>query len=144
MKLLRPFAAALLVLAVGLMLPACHLFSHKPRPVGPAVTGTVVYITNVQLPADATIELKLLELTRDGAVVQEISSDTLPRPRSVPVSFELLYNKHEISRHHFYGMDAKILSCGKALFTLPRPSPVLTHGNPAQVELVVEPAKPAK
>jgi len=140
MTLPRPFVA-LLVLAVGLLLPACHWFSHKPHPAGPAVTGTVVYITNVQLPADATIELKLVELTRDGAQVRVVASDTLPRPRTVPVTFELLYRKSEISRHAFYGMDAKIMSGGKTLFTLPRPSPVLTHGNPPQVELVVEPAK---
>jgi uncharacterized lipoprotein YbaY len=133
--------ASVLVLAVGLMLSACHFFSHKPRPAGPAVTGTVVYITNVQLPADAVIELKLVEINRDGQTVRVVTEDTLLRPRKIPLEYSLPYNKRDINTRAHYGVDGKIRAGGRVILATPRPTPVLTHGNPRQAEVVLEPVR---
>lgn len=138
---MKPVRLLTLVFAlVGLtVLAGC---GHRTkRSLGPVVGGSVVYVTNVQLPADATIEIQLVELSRNGEVVRVICGETLPRPPKVPAPFDLPYEKREIHRRTAYGLKARILSGGDAIFVSPRPTPVLTLGNPKRAEVVVEPVR---
>ncbi len=131
-----------LLLAAGLVLAGCGHSPKAERPRGPAVSGTVIYITNARLPEKATIEVRLVELTREGRVDRVVTSETFPRPAAMPLKFRLPYQPGLIARRQAYGVDAKIVAEGRTLFASDRPVSVLTRGYPDQVEIVVAPVKP--
>lgn len=138
MKPVRFLALVCVLLGLASLTGCGH---RTKRSLGPAVGGSVVYITNVQLPADATIEIQLVELSRNGETVRVITGETLPRPPKVPAPFDLPYEKRAIHKRTAYGVTARILSGGNPIFASPRPTPVLTFGNPPRVEVVVEPVR---
>lgn len=123
------------------MVAGCNHADKQKRPTGPGVGGTVIYITNVSLPSTASIEVRLVELNRDGRVDRVVTSETFPRPASMPLEFWLPYQPGLISQRLAYGLDATITDNGRVLFTSRYPVPVLTKGNPKQVEVVVVPVK---
>lgn len=128
-------------LVIGLVLSGCGHAPKVKQPTGPGIGGTVIYITNVKLPADATIELKLVELDRDGRSDRAIAVESYPRPESVPMEFWLNYQPGLINPRQSYGIEGAILSNGRAIFKTPRPIPVLTKGNPRRTEVLVTPVK---
>jgi putative lipoprotein len=129
------------VLIAGLVLTGCNHAPKSERPRGPAVGGTVIYITNAKLPDNATIEVRLVELTREGRVDRVVANETYAKPPSMPLEFWLAYQPGLIVKRQAYGLDAKIVAEGRTLFTCERPVPVLTRGNPDHVEIVVVPVK---
>ena len=137
---LRP-VVVLFSLVAGLLLSGCLSTDKPKRPSGPGVGGTVMYITNVQLPPDAIFELKLVELTRDGTADRVIVTENYARPPSMPLEFFLRYQPGAVNRRLGYGMEVKIIAGGKVLFATPRPTPVLTKGNPDRAEVIVEPVR---
>jgi putative lipoprotein len=136
----RPLLAAL-TLVTGLVLVGCSHADKPKRPAGPGVGGTVMYITNVQLPPDAVFEIKLVELTREGVSGQVVAEENYARPVTMPLEFFLRLPHHAINKRLGYGMEAKIVAGGRVLFATSRPVPVLTRGNPESTEIVVEPVK---
>ncbi len=131
-----------LVLVVGAVLAGCSHGPKTAKPAGPGIGGTVIYITNAKLPDDATVELKLVELDREGRVDRVVATESYPRPASVPMEYWLPYQPGLISQRQAYGIEGVILSGGKTLFATPRPVPVLTKGNPTRAEIVVTPVRP--
>ncbi len=125
----------------GLLLVGCAHAPKPSRPVGPGIGGSVIYITNVTLPANAVVEVRLVELNREGRVDREIAATSYPRPAAMPLEFWLPYQAGLIDQHQSYGLEAKIVAEGRILFTTTRPVPVLTKGNPKNVEAVVVPAQ---
>ena len=140
MPTLRPLLL-LLTLLSGLLFCGCAHAEKPKRPSGPGVGGTVMYITNVQLPPEAIYQIKLVELTREGAADRVIVEENYARPLSQPLEFFLRHEPKAINSHLGYGLEARILVGGRVLFATPRPVPVLTRGNPKNTELVVEPVK---
>ncbi len=132
---------AVVTLVAGLLVVGCSHAPKPSRPAGPGIGGTVIYITNATLPADATVEVRLVELNREGRVEREVTSTSYPRPAAMPLEFWLPYQAGLIDQHQSYGLEAKITSNGRILFTTTRPIPVLTKGNPKNVEAVVVPAQ---
>ncbi|HLP00479.1 MAG TPA: YbaY family lipoprotein [Opitutaceae bacterium] len=130
------------LLVAGLVLAGCSHTPKAERPRGPAVSGTVIYITNARLPEKATIEVRLVELTREGRVDRVVTSETFPKPPTMPLEFRLPYQPGLIAKRQAYGLDAKIVAEGRTLFATDRPIPVLTRGYPDRVEIVVSPVKP--
>lgn len=140
MRFLRLFLAPLLGLA--LLSAGCSHAAKARRPQGPGIGGTVIYITNVVLPENATIEVRLVELNREGLVDRVVTSETYPRPAAMPLEFWLRYQPGLIVKRESYGLEALIVANGRRLFATPRPLPVLTRGNPDRdVEVVVVPVK---
>ena len=137
---LRSFLALLSVVA-GLFLAGCAHAPKAPRHTGTGVEGTVIYITNYKLPANATIELRLAELDREGRFDREVAAVSYPRPAAMPLEFWLPYQAGLIDQRLAYGIEAKIVAEGRTLFSTVRPIPVVTRGNPKQVEVVVAPVK---
>lgn len=140
MPTLRPLFL-LFAFVSGLVLCGCTHTDKPKRPSGPGVGGTVMYISNVQLPPDAIFEIKLVELTREGTAGQVIAEENYARPVTMPLEFFLRHEPRAINSHRGYGMQAKIVAGGRVLFATPRPVPVLTRGNAKSAELVVEPVK---
>lgn len=140
MPTLRPLVL-LFALVSGLVLCGCTHADKPKRPSGPGVAGTVMYITNVQLPPDAVFEIKLVELTREGTAGRVIAEENYSRPVTMPLEFFLRHAHGAISGRQGYGLEARIIAGGRVLFATPRPVPVLTRGNPNNAELVVAPVK---
>jgi putative lipoprotein len=130
-----------LVLLTAFCVAGCGHSGKAIRHKGPGIGGTVIYLTNTRLPESATIEIRLLRLDRDGNIDRVITSETFPKPPSMPLEFWLPYQPGLIEHREAYAMDAKITYEGKVLFLSPRAVPVLTRGNPTSVEIVVAPVK---
>ena len=140
MLTLRTLLASITLVA-GLLVVGCSHAPKAQKPTGPGIGGTVIYITNAKLPDTAAIELRLVELDREGRGVREVASANFPKPVSMPLEFWLPYQPGLISQREAYGVEAKIVFGGQILFASPRPIPVLTRGNPKQVEIVVAPVR---
>ncbi|HQF38902.1 MAG TPA: YbaY family lipoprotein [Opitutaceae bacterium] len=140
MLTLRTLLASITLVA-GLLVVGCSHAPKAQRPTGPGIGGTVIYITNTKLPDDATIEVRLSSLDREGRGEREVANAAFPKPVSMPLEFWLPYQPGLISQREAYGIEAKIVSNGRILFASGRPVPVLTRGNPKQVEVVVVPAR---
>ena len=85
--------------------------------------------------------IRLLRLDRDGNIEAVLASDSLAKPSSMPLEFWLPYQPGLIESRQAYAMDAKVVAAGRILFTSQQPVPVLTRGNPTNVEIVVTPFK---
>jgi len=140
MRLLHPLLATFTLLT-GLFVVGCSHVHKAPRHTGHGIEGTVIYITNVQLPNTATIEVGLVELDRDGRAAHVIASETFAKPPTMPLEFWLPYQPGLIDKRQSYGLVAKIVLGERVLFATERPLPVLTKGNPHSVEIVVAPVK---
>lgn len=130
-----------LVLLSAFFVAGCGHSGRTVRHTGPGIGGTVIYLTNAKLPDSATIEIRLLRLDRDGNIDRVVASDTFPRPPSMPLEFWLPYQPGLVESHAAYAIDAKIACGDKVLFATQRAVPVLTRGNPSNVEIVVAPVK---
>ncbi len=138
---LRTILASIFLVA-GLLTAGCNHASKAPSHTGPGIGGTVIYITNATLPDDATIEVRLVELNREGRVDRVVAAETFAKPPTMPLEFWLPYQPGLIVKRLSYGIESQIMGKGRVLFTTTRPIPVLTKGNPDRhVEVVVVPVK---
>lgn len=136
----RPFLFSI-VAAVSLVLSGCSHANKAKRHHGTEITGSVMYLTNAQLPDTATIEVSFVELNRDGGVVRVLDSVSYPKPPTMPLAFTIPYQRGMISKRQEYGIQAQIVDGNRTLFATPRPSQVITFGYPTEVEILVVPVK---
>lgn len=133
MKHLSPFAISLLAAAVALV--GCH---HKPKP-RPAVTGTLNYDKFVVTPG-CSIEVRLDDVTVTNTPEFSLARQYIDPRESSPIPFRLHYEPKSINQAHKYAVSARI-SCGAELRMISDGSvPVLTQGNPTQINLTLKPA----
>ena len=109
-----------------------------------AVSGTLTYLVRMALPAQAVVQLQLLDLTRGetasspGAPVAE---EKFPLgSHQPPVTFAIKVDSAKIDPKHTYGVSARITLLGQPRFATNEPYKVLTQGNPAKVDMVLLPA----
>ncbi|MCA9909780.1 MAG: YbaY family lipoprotein, partial [Anaerolineae bacterium] len=104
----------------------------------PAVTGTVTYADTV-LPADATLNLRLVDVTQPGATAQLIAQETVEVVgKAIPFAFVLPYDPTLILPTSSYAMQASIESAaGDILLATTDTYLVLTQGNPARADLLL-------
>lgn len=104
------------------------------------VTGTVSYLARMALPPAAVIDVKLQDVSRADAPAIVIAEQNIPLgDRQVPVPFTLQFDPARIDWTHTYSVSARILVDGRLRFTSDTSHPVLTRGNPNQVEIMVKP-----
>src|SRR5262245_49871912 len=116
----------------------------NPEPVVPVVKGTVSYRERIALPADAEVELWIMDVTPNIIVTQAVLADTTVKPlgKQIPIEFELGYDPARIAGDHDYGLRAVIKSGGREMFVTKDPTPVITKGKSNHVELVLTRATP--
>jgi putative lipoprotein len=108
------------------------------------VSGTLTYLVRMALPAQALVQVQLLDLTRGesaaapGALVAE--EKFALGQRNVPVTFTLKVDSAKIDPKHTYGVNARISLMGQVRFANEEPFKVLTQGNPTKVHMVLLPA----
>ena len=128
----RPLLLFLLVLALG-----SDAVVAQPAKQG-AVVGTVSYRQRMALPADAVVEVRLLDTSRTDVAATIIGEAIIPtQGAQVPIPYRIEYNPAAIDPSHTYSVRANINVGGKLLFSSPTTYPVLTRGagNEAAIEV---------
>jgi putative lipoprotein len=104
-----------------------------------AVTGTVTYLQRMALPANAVIQVQLLDVSLADAPSKIIAEQSITLgQRQVPVPFTLNYDPTKIDQKHSYSVSAKIMVDGAQRFISDQSHPVITRGNPSKVDLVLK------
>jgi putative lipoprotein len=129
---------------VGIVLNTLALSACSTTPAGDTrptgtVTGKVTYLQRMALPSNALVEVALLDVTRQDAPPMLIAAQTLPTPGQVPIAFKVNYDPAVIDPDRTYAIQARILAGGKLLLSNPAVYPVITRGNPSNVDVVVQP-----
>jgi putative lipoprotein len=122
---IRLFAAC----AACLAMPSTHAAD--------AITGTAAYRERIALPPNAVFEATLEDVSKADAKAELIASVRLEGFGQVPVRFELPYDAARIQPSHRYSVRGRILIDGKLAWTTDQVYPVITGGNPTEVELLL-------
>lgn len=107
---------------------------------GPTATvrGEATYRERFAVPPGAQLEVVLLDVSRADAPAQAIGNVTLSDIGQPPYRFELPYVAQDIVASHRYSVRARLTHQGQLLFTTDRTYPVITAGNPTEVQLMLK------
>jgi heat shock protein HslJ len=101
------------------------------------LTGSVTYLPRIALSPDASVTVRLLDVSRADAPAETLAEETItaetaPGQRlSVPVPFTLRYSTADVRPRNRYAVRAEIRGAGGALeWTSDTAIPVLTGGAP--------------
>lgn len=120
--------------------------SASAAPAQGSVSGTIAYRERIALPANAAIEVKVQDVSLQDAAAKTIAETVFaPEGKQVPIPFQLSYNPADINQAHNYQVEANITVNGKLMFVSTAAYPVITHGAPSQVAVMLQqaPAQPA-
>ena len=105
------------------------------------VSGAVVYRERMALPPNATIIVRLLEVTQADAPAELLAEQIVaPSGRQVPIPFELRYSSERVDPGHSYAVRAEIRDAdGRLLFATTEHHAVITAGAPTEgVDVLVQ------
>lgn len=96
------------------------------------LTGTVVYRERMALPINATIDVRLLDVSRQDVPARVMAQQTIDAAgQSVPVPYELEYDPGLVREAMSYAVRAEIRTAsGELLWTTDTVHPALTRGAP--------------
>lgn len=101
------------------------------------LNGTVTYLERMLLPRVADVRITLLDIA-DRTEPKVIMEQLIPTEgRQVPIPFKVPLAPGSIDPHHSYSVKAEILIDGKVWFITKKAIPVLTRGNPCEVQIVL-------
>jgi putative lipoprotein len=102
------------------------------------ITGTVTYLQRIALPPDAELKVTLEDISLQDAPAGVIAEKVIPaKGKQVPLAFAIEYDPEVIEENHSYSVRAEILIGGEPKFTTMQSYPVLTRGNPSNVDVIV-------
>ncbi len=130
-------------LVMMLTVPACGKAASTPSSVPTAtyasVTGTVTYLEKISLPAGATIEVKLLAVSKAGSHAVTIGEKVITTTgQQVPFPFNIKYDPALIDSSYTYVVQASITIDGKLWFMNDTQYQVITRGNSSAAEMVLK------
>ena len=128
-------------LAVGVLLAACSPAAPaRPESAGEAeVSGFVTYDDDVSLPADAAVDVWIIDVTPGIVAAAILAENTIEAGNArPPIPFRLRYDPSRVFADHDYAIKAVIRSGGATLFEMPNDFRVLTKGQPTRVEVWVK------
>lgn len=143
----RGFAVLAALLVLTALLAGCSekLKLHRPGALA-TLSGTVTYRQRILLPLSVQGEVRLLDVT-DGGEGVELARVELPAPVRAPAPYRIDFDAARIDQRRNYVIEATLFEPatdggpGRVWFRTPAPQYVLTHGNPAYLELVLEMAR---
>jgi putative lipoprotein len=107
----------------------------------PRIAGTVTYRERIALPPNATVLVRLDDVSQPEASPRRVAETTVATAgRQVPIAFELPYRAEDIVPSRRYVVRARILAGDKTLFSTKTPYPVITRGAPTKLEILVQQA----
>jgi putative lipoprotein len=118
----------------------CHMTSAFPAvaPATNAITGTVSYRQHVSLPPDAVVVIHLQDVYLQDAPAPFLAEfKTTVGQRHVPIPFTLKFDAAKIDPNHPYVVEASILVHEHLRFTNDTAYPVLTKGNPTNIDMIL-------
>lgn len=97
------------------------------------LTGTVTYLPRIALPPNATVVVRLLDVSRADAPSVTLAQEAISTERrSVPIPFTLRYDPSDVQARHSYAVRAEIRNAQGGLeWTTDTHVPVLTGGAPS-------------
>ncbi len=103
------------------------------------LTGSITYRERIALPPDAVIDVQLADVSVADLAAQTVADSLInAEGRQVPVPFTLAYDPTQIVPAHQYSVRATIRGGdGMMMFSTTQAYPVLTHGAPSKVNLVL-------
>ena len=143
----RGLAALAALLLLAALLAGCSEKLQLYRPGALAtLSGTVSFRQRILLPLTVQGEVRLLDVT-DGGDGVELARVELPAPVRAPAPYRIDFDAARIDQRRNYVVEATLFEpatgggTGRVWFRTPAPQYVLTHGNPAYRELVLEMAR---
>jgi len=143
----RGLAALAALLLLAALLAGCSEKLQLYRPGALAtLSGTVSFRQRILLPLTVQGEVRLLDVT-DGGDGVELARVELPAPVRAPAPYRIDFDASRIDQRRNYVVEATLYEpatgggTGRVWFRTPAPQYVLTHGNPAYRELVLEMAR---
>lgn len=125
------------IIALAVFVSPCLCVAQSAN--GAAVTGTITYGVRMALPSDASIDVRLEDVTLADAPAKVVAENVFAaKGRQVPIPFQLPYTASEIQSAHRYAVRATISAANKLLFTTTQAYPVITNGAPTKVDLVLQ------
>jgi uncharacterized lipoprotein YbaY len=97
---------------------------------GPVITGLVVADKPAALTADATLHVRLLDITKIDAEPLLITEKSFP-VTTVPAEFKIPYDTAMINPIRSFAIDATIMAEGQVRYVSTQRQGVLTQGKPA-------------
>lgn len=130
----------------GLLALAPVAFTATSASAAPAtLRGTVAYRERMALPPTATVEVRLIDVSRADAPSRTIAETSVRSGRQVPIAFTLRYNDRDIRQNRVYALRAEIRDGERLLFTTTQTYRVLTGGRDntnLMLERVAGPSRP--
>jgi putative lipoprotein len=140
-------SALVTLLVLAALLAGCSEKLQLYRPGALAtLSGTVSFRQRILLPLTVQGEVRLLDVT-DGGDGVELARVELPAPVRAPAPYRIDFDAARIDQRRNYVVEATLYEpatgggTGRVWFRTPAPQYVLTHGNPAYRELVLEMAR---
>ncbi|MGH9756486.1 MAG: YbaY family lipoprotein [Candidatus Acidiferrales bacterium] len=113
---------------------------EKPEPPASAanvVNGTATLRERMALPPGAYFEATLAEISATGAPDAIIATARVENPGNLQIRFAIAYDGARINAGRTYVVRASISAGGHALYISEAAYPVITHGNPKSVDIVL-------
>jgi uncharacterized lipoprotein YbaY len=106
-----------------------------------SVSGTINFTQDVRLSPTAVAYVRLAD-TSDGSIGgKTIVQKELRELTSSPVAFELPFKEKHIDATREYALEIRIVDQGKLMLMSRDKNPVITRGNPSNVEVTMVPAR---
>jgi putative lipoprotein len=117
-----------------------HLAVCPTASAGPTATvrGEATYRERIAVPPGAQLEIVIQDVSRADAPAEVIGSVTLSDIGQPPYRFEIPYLPERIVASHRYSVRARLTHQGQLLFTTDQTYPVITAGNPTEVQLMLK------
>jgi uncharacterized lipoprotein YbaY len=120
----------------------CHMTSSFPvvPRAASSITGTVSYRQHLNLPRDSVVVIRLQDVYLPDAPSPFLAEfKTTMGQRHVPIPFTLKFDPAKIDPNHPYVVEASILVHEHLRFTNDTAYPVLTKGNPSNIDIILVP-----
>ena len=107
-----------------------------------AVSGTIVLPTQRTLPANSSVRVLLVDITRPNAPAVIIGEQTITQPRQSPFPFSITYDPNRITAQGTYIIIARVIEGGRVTYYNTRSYAVITQGRPTtNVTVLVDPVE---
>lgn len=116
--------------------PAAGTAAAPAEPAGPAITGTVLFEQPVALSAGATLNIRLLDITRVDAEPILITEGTFPI-QAIPAEFRLPYDPKVVNPIRTHAIEATVMDNNAVRFLSQGRVGVLTQHKSDQVTVML-------
>jgi putative lipoprotein len=135
----NPLANTMVFDLQGDKLMGPHGFTLTHLPASADITGSVTFAQHIGIPNDSVVTVQLVDVSIRGAPVIVLAETTFTTGgRPLPFPFDLKYDPTLIAFNHVYAVRATITVDGDVLFRSTATYPVLTNGNPSQVDMMLD------